>query len=62
MESRWVDYTGLQPDFHADTLCDTELFLPSYANYEGSHDLEHKQDPVEDIIVTEEEADAMLPQ
>ena len=38
-----------------------ELFLPSYANRDAQ-DLEHKQDPVEDIILTDEEADAMLPQ
>jgi len=38
-----------------------ELFLPSYAAYD-SQDLEHKRDPVEDIILTDEEAAAMLPQ
>lgn len=38
-----------------------ELFLPSYADYD-SHDLEHRPDPVEDIILTDEEAAAMLPQ
>lgn len=38
-----------------------ELFLPSYADYDAQ-DLEHKQDPVEDIILTDEEAAAMLPQ
>lgn len=43
------------------SLCYTELFLPSYANHD-SHDLEHKQDPVQDIILTDEEAAAMLPQ
>jgi len=37
----------------------TELFLPSYAS--EAHDLELKQDPVEDIILSDEEADAMLP-
>ncbi len=39
----------------------TELFLPSYADYD-SLDLEHKAEPVQDIILTDEEAAAMLPQ
>lgn len=39
----------------------TELFLPSYADYE-SQDLERKQDPVQDIVLTEEEIAAMFPQ
>ncbi|KAK0800762.1 hypothetical protein LTR91_012807 [Friedmanniomyces endolithicus] len=38
-----------------------ELFLPSYADYD-SLDLEHKAEPVQDIILTDEEAAAMLPQ
>lgn len=38
-----------------------ELFLPSYTDYD-SHDLEHKPDPVQDIILTDEEAAAILPQ
>ncbi|KAL1586033.1 hypothetical protein WHR41_04785 [Cladosporium halotolerans] len=38
-----------------------ELFLPSYADYE-SQDLERKQDPVQDIILTDEEVAAMFPQ
>lgn len=37
-----------------------ELFLPSYAHHD-SHDLEHKPDPVEEIVLTDEEAAAMLP-
>ena len=39
----------------------TELFLPSYADYDAQN-LEHKQDVVEEIILTDEEAAAMLPQ
>ena len=46
----------------ANILARVELFLPSYANHEGSHDLEHKQDPVHEIILKPEEADALLPQ
>lgn len=42
-------------------LSPTELFLPSYAERDA-HDLEHKPDPVEEIILTDEEAAAMLPQ
>lgn len=38
------------------------MFLPSYANeYGSSSDLEHKQDPVQDIILTDEEAASLLP-
>lgn len=39
----------------------TELFLPSYADYEAQ-DLERKQDPVEEIVLTDEEVAAMFPQ
>jgi hypothetical protein len=39
----------------------TELFLPSYCDYDFP-DLEHRSDPVQDIILTDEEAAAMLPQ
>ena len=38
----------------------TEMFLPSYVDYDFM-DLERKQDPVEDIILTQEELDNMLP-
>ncbi|KAH9827542.1 inosine-5'-monophosphate dehydrogenase [Teratosphaeria destructans] len=37
-----------------------ELFLPSYVDYE--QDLEHRQEPVQDIVLTDEEAAAILPQ
>lgn len=37
-----------------------EIFLPSYADYTFD-DLERRQDPVEDIILTEEEVRNMLP-
>ena len=37
-----------------------EMFLPPYVDYEFT-DLEHKQDPVEEIILTEEELANMLP-
>ncbi|KAF7185577.1 hypothetical protein HII31_13074 [Pseudocercospora fuligena] len=39
-----------------------ELFLPSYANdgYDGQ-DLEHRPDPVFDIVLTDEEAESILP-
>lgn len=59
----------IAPVFHAsdlESLCsltqvEPELFLPSYADYE-SHGLEHRQDPVEEIVLTEEEVAAMFPQ
>jgi hypothetical protein len=38
----------------------TELFLPSYADYD-SQDLEHRPDPVEEIVLTDEEAAAIMP-
>lgn len=37
-----------------------EIFLPSYADYHFD-DLERRQDPVEDIIVTEDEVRKMFP-
>ena len=40
----------------------TDMFLPSYANnYGSSSELEHKQDPIEDIVLTDEEAKSFLP-
>jgi hypothetical protein len=38
-----------------------EIFLPSYADYHFD-DLERRQDPVEDIVVTDEEVNKMFPQ
>ncbi|KAF2495293.1 hypothetical protein BU16DRAFT_527163 [Lophium mytilinum] len=40
----------------------SDIFLPSYANDRDSRDLERRQDPVEDIIVTDEEIAEMFPQ
>jgi hypothetical protein len=37
-----------------------EIFLPSYADYHFD-DLERRQDPVEDIILTDEEVKNMFP-
>lgn len=37
------------------------MFLPSYLDHD-SGDLERRQDPVEDIVLTEEEAASMFPQ
>jgi len=37
-----------------------EMFLPSYVDYHFD-DLERRQDPVEDIIVTDEEVRNMFP-
>ncbi|KAF2796567.1 hypothetical protein K505DRAFT_323228 [Melanomma pulvis-pyrius CBS 109.77] len=37
-----------------------EIFLPSYADY-PFQDLERKQDPVQDIVVTDEEIRNMFP-
>lgn len=38
-----------------------DIFLPSYTDRD-SGDLERKQDPVEDIILTDEEIASMFPQ
>ena len=45
----------------ANVIVCVEIFLPSYADYHFD-DLERRQDPVEDIIVTEEEVRKMFPQ
>ncbi|KAI5210148.1 hypothetical protein E4T39_00517 [Aureobasidium subglaciale] len=37
-----------------------DIFLPSYLDYDSS-DLEHRPDPVQEIILTDEEAAAMFP-
>jgi len=42
------------------TVCATEMFLPSYVDYHFD-DLERRQDPVKDIIVTDEEVRNMFP-
>jgi hypothetical protein len=38
----------------------TEMFLPSYIDYHFD-DLERRQDPVQDIILTDEEVRNMFP-
>ena len=43
------------------TPSSAELFLPSYANKE-TQDLDHRPDPITDIMLTDEEADAIMPQ
>jgi hypothetical protein len=53
-------YGGPQGGNLADKYRSTEMFLPSYADYHFD-DLERRQDPVEDIIVTEEEGKKMFP-
>ena len=42
-------------------LLRADIFLPSYTDHD-SGDLERKQDPVEDIILTDEEIASMFPQ
>ena len=42
------------------TDCCVEIFLPSYANFDFD-DLERKQDPVQEIVVTDEEIAKMFP-
>lgn len=38
-----------------------DIFLPSYMDYDNS-DLEHRPDPVEEIVLTDEEAASIFPQ
>jgi hypothetical protein len=38
----------------------SEIFLPSYANF-NFDDLECRQDPVQEIVVTDEEREKMFP-
>lgn len=46
---------------HASELTtETDIFLPSYMDYES--DLEHRPDPVQEIVLTDEEAAAIFPQ
>lgn len=47
---------------HADAFVCTEIFLPSYADYQFDNDLETRRDPVTDIIVTDEEVGKMFPE
>lgn len=65
LESRCVYDTSTTAPSCQDRLINdepTELFLPSYADYDyDSTALEHKQDPVQDIVLSDEEAAAMLP-
>jgi len=41
-------------------IVDTEIFLPSHANFDFGN-LERKQDPVQEIVVTDEEVANMFP-
>jgi len=39
-----------------------DIFLPSYASdHDYTSDLERRQDPVEDIFISDEEAEGMFP-
>lgn len=53
--------TPEQEDAMLTALDRSELFLPSYANHFDAQQLEHKQDPVHDIVLSEEDAAEMLP-
>ncbi|KZF21912.1 hypothetical protein L228DRAFT_239839 [Xylona heveae TC161] len=39
-----------------------DIFLPAYADYESSASLEHRRDPVHDIVLTDAEMQSILPQ
>ena len=51
----------IQEETNANVVLIIELFLPSYANEYGDSDLEHRPDPVQDIVLTDEEAAAIMP-
>ena len=44
----------------ATTNKELDIFLPSYLDHDSS-DLEHRPDPVQEIVLTDEEAAAILP-
>jgi hypothetical protein len=46
----------------ADLCVCIEIFLPSYADYQFDTELERRQDPVADIIITDEEVGRMFPE
>lgn len=48
------------PTIEQSLIVNIDMFLPSYVNSDFT-DLEHRQDPVADIILTEEERENMLP-
>ena len=55
------DWTVGAERVHANMfMCFPEIFLPSYTDYHFD-DLERRQDPVQDIILTEEEIKNMFP-
>ena len=39
-----------------------DIFLPSYGDYDASSDLERRQDPVHEIVLTDAEVQDMFPQ
>jgi hypothetical protein len=56
-----MSFLAFDPIYLTRLIHDKEMFLPSYIDHEFP-DLERKQDPVQDIILTDEEAAALLPQ
>jgi hypothetical protein len=51
---------GIRHSADADSYPQIEIFLPSYANYDFQN-LETKRDPVQEIVVTDEEVANMFP-
>jgi hypothetical protein len=43
-------------------MCKSEIFLPSYADFHFDTELERRQDPVAEIVLTEEEVRKMFPE
>jgi hypothetical protein len=65
LEPRYVVVTHSYPprmELGVGTNGMIEIFLPSYADYQFDDDLETRQDPVRDIIVTDEEVEKMFPE
>jgi hypothetical protein len=59
LESGYVELSSIVPRYNQLMLI-ADIFLPSYLDYDSS-DLEHRPDPVQEIILTDEEAAAILP-
>jgi hypothetical protein len=59
LEPGYVDLICSVPRYNQLMLI-ADIFLPSYLDYDSS-DLEHRPDPVQEIILTDEEAAAILP-
>jgi hypothetical protein len=59
LEPGYTELSSIKPRY-SQLMLIADIFLPSYLDYDSS-DLEHRPDPVQEIILTDEEAAAILP-